>query len=375
MPESIHFTDAEKASYRNVYAPTASDAHWNLFIQECERRALVPGVDVVFQLRDTKEYNEQLRASVDGKRVVFITTISALRLIAERSGKYAGHGPFTFYYQDGVDTFKSSVVPFGRIPHAVSVEGYRKDWQVPMLATARYLAYVQNKDGGPSYMWTSRAEEMTAKCAEALMLRTVAPEECSGILISEELDNGVDAPAIDKLKQDVAPATIPQATVAPTVNQSAGFGESTQSCIDANPTFKSTPVNPDVHTEPIAVAAEAPADPKWVKADYPPVPPPPQAPPAPSTVKPAAVDGDAPATPKEFSDFISGRATKIIRDKLPKAGMKEGEASNCTKNYLLKQSGKAGLKQIGAATFERLLKALEDATPEQAAEIVRTQSK
>jgi hypothetical protein len=46
------------------------------------------------------------------------------------------------------------------------------------------------------------------------------------------------------------------------------------------------------------------------------------------------------------------------------------------KNYLLKLSGKRGFKQISAASFEGMLKPLEDAaTPEDAAAIVRSQSK
>jgi hypothetical protein len=40
------------------------------------------------------------------------------------------------------------------------------------------------------------------------------------------------------------------------------------------------------------------------------------------------------------------------------------------KNYLTKNSGKANLKLISAAVFERLIGALEAATPEQAAEIL-----
>jgi hypothetical protein len=101
-------------------------------------------------------------------------------------------------------------------------------------------------------------------------------------------------------------------------------------------------------------------------------------PPAPPGAPPNATVSiaDVPATPKEYSEFIGGRATKIVRDKLPKGGMKDSEASNGMKNYLLKASGKTGLKQISAATLERLLSVLENAaTPEDAVAIVRAGSK
>ncbi len=81
-------------------------------------------------------------------------------------------------------------------------------------------------------------------------------------------------------------------------------------------------------------------------------------------------NADAPATRKEYDDFL-GRAAELVRDKLPKAGMKDQEASNGLKNYLLKQTGKTGLKQLTAAQWERLLKVVEDAAaPEDAAAIV-----
>src|SRR5208337_4764480 len=149
-----------------------------------------------------------------------ITTINALRLIAERTGHYDGHGPFIYYYGQESGDLKESKIPLGKVPHAVSVEGFRKDWKHPLFATARYDAYVQLKDDGgkkvPTLMWSSRGEEQLAKCAEAQMLRTVAPEECAGLLIDEELGNGV----IDK--EDVTSVTsvvLPQPIIAPPVNQ------------------------------------------------------------------------------------------------------------------------------------------------------------
>jgi hypothetical protein len=84
----------------------------------------------------------------------------------------------------------------------------------------------------------------------------------------------------------------------------------------------------------------------------------------------AAPTGDAPADLKTFNDLTS-RAAKIVRDKLPKSGMKETEAASLVKNYLLKGSGSASIRAIGALAFEKLVKNLEEATPEQAAATVR----
>ena len=87
----------------------------------------------------------------------------------------------------------------------------------------------------------------------------------------------------------------------------------------------------------------------------------------------APVSGDVPCDSKRYGVFVNERATKIIRDKLPKAGVKD--AAVLVKNYLLKGAGKASLPKISAADFERLLSALEGTpenpvTPEDAARIV-----
>jgi hypothetical protein len=81
-----------------------------------------------------------------------------------------------------------------------------------------------------------------------------------------------------------------------------------------------------------------------------------------------AAVGDVPCDSKRYSVFVNERATKIIRDKLPKAGVKD--AAVLVKNYLLKGAGKTSLPKISAVDFERLLSALEAGTPEEAAAIV-----
>ncbi len=390
--ESLKFTDEQKATYRAAYSPAgATDEQWALFIGECERRALVPGKDVIFQLRSAKEYDKDLKRDIYVKKVTFITTIGGLRLIADRSGKYEGHGPFVFYYGAEGDELRESKIPLGKIPHAVSVEGFRKDWRVPLFATARYDAYCQKfeKDGKkiPTGMWATRGEEQLAKCCEAGMLRTVAPEECAGLLINEELGNdGV----IDKEEtaQPAVPVMVPQPIQAPAVNQTAQAVYETEV---KPPTTQPTPV-----LTPVAVPqppeVPLPSEPE-LEQRFPAVPPTQLAVPiqsgefekedgnrfppmttTPVTAAPVAaapVNPNTPATQKERDAFL-GRAAKLVRDKLPKGGMKDQAASNGVKDFLLKTSGKAGFKQMTAADWEKSLSVLErTATPEDAVAIVK----
>ena len=354
--ESIRFTLEEKIAFKAAFAPAgATDDQWNLFINECQRRAMVPGKDVIFQLRSSKEYDRDLKRDVYVKKVIFITTIAGLRLIADRSGKYEGHGPFIFYYLDEDGSMRESKIPLGKIPHAVSVEGYRKDWKVPLFATARYDAYVQLKgdDKVPTQMWKTRGEEQLAKCCEAGMLRTVAPEECAGLLINEELGNdGV----IDKeeVKEPVTPAVIPQATVAPPVNQQAAPRA----------------------TEFISVPLQSPPESGMTQSYI--LPPPPCS--VGSTISLPVVEPPAPPVQnanvlptKAEREALLARAAKIVRDKLPKAGVKDSDAGGLVKNYFLKTSGKTGFNQIPAAVFEQMVSTLEAGTPEETATLLKAQ--
>lgn len=427
MSEPIKFTDAEKAAFRKVYAPQANDEQWLLFISECERRALTPGTHVVFQLRDAKEWSESLRQKITVKKVTLITTINALRLIADRSGKYEGHAPFTYYYAEGDEPLIETKIPRGRVPHAVSVEGYRAGWRVPLFAVARYDAYVQTfKDGGkdtPTRMWTIRGEEQLAKCAEALMLRTVTPEECGGLYIAEEMGGKVADDTVDE-KPTPSSEPVPTATVAPAVNQEPAKVETTDkdngaisevitkpvqttpfanippvdpalaAALEADKKRSETPATiptnrlPAEHAEykdPINVQQEVAdrvardKDPKptvtgttGANAGVTVV----QEKPETLTVgeqKPVSVNPaeDVPATPTEYAVAINQRATKIIRDKLPKAGMKAQDAANGVKDFLLGQSGKKALKEISNAAFERILGQLEAGTPEETAKLIK----
>jgi len=67
---------------------------------------------------------------------------------------------------------------------------------------------------------------------------------------------------------------------------------------------------------------------------------------------------DIPANAEQFATLMS-RAGKIVRDVLPKAGLKESNCGPMVGNWLLKQSGKPKVNKISAAKFDELLSRLE----------------
>lgn len=161
------FIDQEKRTLlANTLLRGATDNELALFVNLCNAKRLDPFTRQIYGIK-TGNGGLQMFASIDG-----------LRVIAQRSGQYAGQmGPFWC----GTDGQWTDVWLAQEPPAAAKVGVLRKGWPEPMWGVATMASY-----GKQSPTWKQMPDMMLAKCAESVALRKAFPDDISGLYVREE---------------------------------------------------------------------------------------------------------------------------------------------------------------------------------------------
>lgn len=160
-----------------------------LFLYTANRTGLDPLAKQIYAVYrwDNREGREKMTIQ---------TGIDGLRLVAQRSGMYAGQDEITYEPKEESTKYpiKASVVIYKIINGA----------RVAFQASARWSEYVQiGKTGEIMGLWAKMPYLMLGKCAEGLALRKAFPNELSGIYSDIEMQQSsnilADLPKPDKI--------------------------------------------------------------------------------------------------------------------------------------------------------------------------------
>jgi len=133
----------------------------------------------------------QVYPQVRGKVMTIMTGIDGFRLVADRSGNYAGNDDPVY---DSEDKPTKATVSVYKI-----VNGER----CAFTASARWEQYYPGDRQG--FMWKKMPHLMLGKCAESLALRKAFPAELAGLYTKEEMEQA-DAPDNATVEVEPPPA-------------------------------------------------------------------------------------------------------------------------------------------------------------------------
>lgn len=161
QPTLCEFSKEKLKLLKDTVCKGASDSEFQLFLHVCVKTGLDP-------------FMKQIYSIPRGNQRTIQTSIDGLRLIAERSSRYAP-GRETVYVYDSAGVLFSATSFIKKMTNDGT-------WH-EVSATALFGEY----NPGTNTFWKKMPHVMLAKCAEASALRKAFPAEMSGVYIDDEM--------------------------------------------------------------------------------------------------------------------------------------------------------------------------------------------
>jgi phage recombination protein Bet len=154
---------------KSQIAPKATNDELKLFIYQAKRTGLDPLARQIYAIH---------RKQNGFDKMTIQTSIDGFRVIAERSGDYAGQDEPIFEESEK-----------GLIKATVKVYRFKGENRYQAAVGVAYWAeYCPVYNGQPSGLWAKMPHTMLAKVAEALALRKAYPQDLSGLYTNDEMN-------------------------------------------------------------------------------------------------------------------------------------------------------------------------------------------